>query len=97
MPGEVLQSFQERSTYIAQGEAFGPLLAVHFHADILASSHNIFFIDNLGVLSALISGRARIADFGCVIHAFHLRIAHLRSTCWFEHAESPANPADGGS
>ena len=97
VPDHVLQSFQERSTYIAQGEAFGPLLAVHFHADVLACSHNIFFIDNLGVLSALISGRARIADFGFVIHAFHLSIAHLRSTCWFEHVESPANPADGGS
>ena len=58
VPDQVLQSFQERSTYIAQGEAFGPLLALHFHAGVLACSHNILFIDNLGVLSALISGPA---------------------------------------
>ena len=97
VPFSVLQSFQERHTYIAQGEAFGPLLAVHFHTDLLRSAHNIFFIDNLGVLSALVSGRARIADLGTVIHAFHLSMAHLDSTVWFEHVESPANCFDGGS
>ena len=97
VPPSVLHSFQERHTYIAQGEAFGPMLAVHFNTDLLANAHILFFVDNLGVLSALISGRARIADLGTVIHAFHLSLAHLHSTVWFEHVESPANPADGGS
>ena len=97
VPDAVLHSFQQRSTYIAQGEAFGPLLAAHFHTDLLAQAHNIFFIENLGVLSALITGHARIADFGAVIHAFHLSMGQLHSTCWFEHIESLANPADGGS
>ena len=97
VPDAVLRSFAERHTYIAQGEAFGPLLAVHFHSDILTCEHLIFFIDNLGTLSAMITGRARIADFGAVVHAFHLSVARLRSTSWFEHVESPANPADGGS
>ena len=97
VPDAVLRSFEERHTYIAQGEAFGPLLAVHFHCDVLTCAHLIFFIDNLGTLSAMITGRARIADFGAVVHAFHLSVARLRSTSWFEHVESPANPADGGS
>ena len=97
LPDAVIQSFEERSTYIAQGEAFGPLLGVHFHSQVLGRSHNIFFIDNLGVLSALVVGRARVADFGTIIHAFHLSLAHLGSTAWFEHVESGANPSDGGS
>ena len=97
VPDVVLRSFEERHTYIAQGEAFGPLLAVTFHRNILTCSHLMFFIDNLGTLSAMITGRARIADFGAAVHAFHLSVAWLQSTSWFEHVESPANPADGGS
>ena len=97
VPDEVIRSFQHRDTYIAQGEAFGPLLAVYFHRHILEKSHTIFFVDNLGVLSALITGHARVADFGTIVHAFHLSMACLKSTCWFEHVESGANPSDGGS
>ena len=45
----------------------------------------------------MIVGRARIADFGSVIYAVHLSLARLRATAWFEHVESSANCADGGS
>ena len=76
--------------------AFGLILMFMSAADALRRQC-IFFIDNLGTLSAMITGRARIADFGAVVHAFHLSVARLRSTSWFEHVESPANPADGGS
>ena len=84
-------------TYIAEGDAFGPLLCLHNHSEVLAHAHLVLFIDNLGVLSGLIKGSSSIADFGAILSASHLRTAQLHSSAWFEHVRSKSNIADGGS
>ena len=55
------------------------------------------FIDNMGVLASLCKGSSVIADFGCVVHALLLAAAKLNTRPWFEHVDSKANPADGGT
>ena len=97
IPNYILRSFGERQTYIAQGEALAPLLALLTIPDILKGSHILWFIDNLGVVSAFITGKAKIADFSNLVHIFHLHAVKLRTTSWFEHVDSCANPSDGGS
>ena len=51
----------------------------------------------MGVLSGLIKGSSKLADFGAILTSFHLKLASLRSSAWFEHVESKANLSDGGS
>ena len=38
-----------------------------------------------------------MADSGCLVHALHLQLAGLQCRAWFEHVDSKANVADGGS
>ena len=40
---------------------------------------------------------SEVVDFGTVVHAAHLHIAAYGLLAWFEHVDSAANPADGGS
>ena len=97
VPDPVLRSFTDRSTYIAQGEALAPLLALVHHPEVFTAAHCLWFLDNLGVLSGLIVGRSTVADFGSLLHAFHLCSAKRGLSNWFEHVDSHANPSDGGS
>ena len=97
IPDDVLASFEYRQTYIAQGEAFGPLLALHYCQKQLRQRDTTFFIDNMGVLASLTSGSSSIADLGTIIHGFHLMAAALGCQPWMEHVESKANCSDGGS
>merc|ERR1712039_21516 len=60
-------------------------------------SSAVFVTDNLGGLSALCKGASTVEDLGCLIHAILLVIAGLRMRAWFEHVDSKANCADGGS
>ena len=55
------------------------------------------FIDNMGVLASLCKGSSVVADFSCVVHALLLAAAKLNTRPWFEHVDSKANPADGGT
>ena len=57
----------------------------------------IWYMDNLGVFSALCSGYGSVSDFGGVIHAIHLPSARLQLRAWWEHVDSEANAADGGT
>ena len=54
-------------------------------------------MDNLPLLSALCKGSSSVVDFGCVVHAIHLHVASLGLLAWYEHVDSQANIADGGS
>ena len=96
VPDNVLLSCGERKQYIAQGEALAPLLALHYHGEILKNTSTIFFIDNLGVLSGLTVGSSRVADLGTVLHGATLHAARLNALIWWEHVDSAANPSDGG-
>jgi hypothetical protein len=97
VPDSILDSFQGRETYIAQGEALAPLLAMCREPSAFYSSSAVMFIDNMGVLASLCKGSSVVADFGCVVHAFLLAAAKLNARPWFEHVDSKANPADGGT
>ncbi|CAE7782976.1 HMCN1 [Symbiodinium pilosum] len=47
-------------TLTPDGKAFGPLVAIHFHK--AGKSDDIFFIDNLGVLAAMIVGSIALRE-----------------------------------
>jgi hypothetical protein len=54
-------------------------------------------VDNLGVLQSLVKGISADPDLGVIGHAIHLCLAGNGMSSWFEHVESAANGADGGS
>ena len=92
-----LDSMSDKDTYIAHGEAFAPLLAIYHEHHILAGSSTLWFLDNLGVLSCYSKGSSVVADVGCVVHAALLSMAKHRIYSWYEHVDSKANIADGGT
>ena len=55
------------------------------------------FIDNLGVLSSFCKGASSIGDYDAIVHTVMLQSAHLNLSMWWEHVDSDANIADGGS
>ena len=97
VPDRVLASFATKKQYIAQGEALAPLLALHFHPEPFRGASMLCFIDNMAVLSGLTVGTSRVADLGTILHATALHLVNLNCQAWWEHVDSAANPADGGS
>ena len=97
LSAELVASFAPRATYIAHGEAFAPLFALIEEQDILRDTSLLMFLDNFGVISCLCKGSSVVHDFGCIIHAIHLGLATLGVSAWFEHVDTHANAADGGS
>ena len=59
--------------------------------------HLLVFCDNLGILSAAVSGRSSVLDVNSLLTGLHLLLTSLRVTSWWEHIDTHANPADGGS
>ena len=74
-----------------------PLLALHFHGELIKDTSVTFFIGNLGVLSGLTVGSSTVADLGTVLHGATLHAARLNVLVWWEHVDSAANPSDGGA
>ena len=64
---------------------------------MLAHLHLLFFIDNLGGLSAAVSGRSAVVDMNPMIGGLCLLVASLGATACFEHVDARANATDGGS
>ena len=93
----VIEGFNDRAQYIALGEAFAPLLALWHERETLQNSSLMLFVDNIPMLSARCKGSSTVSDFGCVVHAVQLALASLSCRAWFEHVDSKANIADGGS
>jgi len=94
---DVFSSLSARETFIAQGEAFAPLLALFHESRALADSSAIWWIDNMGILSCFCKGSSVVGDVSCIIHAAVLRMASIRMRSWYEHVDSHANVADGGT
>ena len=93
----ILDSMEDKETYIAHGEAFAPLLCLHWLGERLRGSNILWFLDNLGIVSCLCKGSSTVADVGCIIHAFFLKSAALGIQAWYEHVDSKANISDGGT
>jgi hypothetical protein len=51
----------------------------------------------MGVLACYTKGSSVVADISCIVHAMLLSSARLRLKSWFEHVDSKANLADGGT
>ena len=83
--------------YIAVGEAFAPLLCLFHVGELLRGESVVFYLDNLSLLSALCKGSCTVVDFGSVVHAIQLYMASFGLLTWYEHVDSEANVADGGS
>jgi hypothetical protein len=94
---ETIRSFSSKDTYISHGEAFAILFCLLEEEAVLRGKSIIFFMDNLGVLSSLCKGSSAVDDYGCVIHAVLLNVARLSVRGWYEHVDSHANAADGGT
>ena len=97
IPWQVLKMFKNRATYIAQGELFAPFLAILTNLKDATGQHLLVFCDNLGILSAAVSGRSSVLDVNSLLTGLHLLLTSLRVTSWWEHVDTHANPADGGS
>ena len=93
----MLAAFGVRGSYIAQGEAFAPLLALTFDRQLLQSSDILLFVDNLAVVSSLCAGSARELNVENIVHGIFLTLAGIGSALWTEHVDSEANPSDEGS
>jgi hypothetical protein len=96
-PTWLFESLKIRASQIAVGELLGVVLAVSYFGHVMRDKSANFFIDNLGVLYAIVNGVSKDLDLGTTIHALHLRMTELRSICWCEHVSSWSNLADGGS
>ena len=69
----------------------------YMHGAQLKESHAIHFVDNVSVLSCLVMGSSRITDLSVSGYVACGAMATHRLSVWFEHVESYANVADGGS
>ena len=67
------------------------------HRQLATDQHLLVFCDNLGILSAAVSGRSSVLDVNCLLTGLHLLLTSLRVSSWCEHVDTHANPADGGS
>ncbi len=97
MPFEMLDSFENRATYIAQGEAMACLFCMWHMREWLHDVSVIHFIDNLGVLSAMCSGSSNVCDISHIVSATLAIEAALGMRSWKEHVDSKANLADCGT
>lgn len=75
----IISSFVPKHTYIANGKAFAPLLALVHEQHLFQGASVFWFLDNLAVLPALCKGASKVADFGCLVHAILLSLANLRA------------------
>ena len=96
LPKRVIDSFSEKQTYIAEGEALAVFMAVAA-VDWLRNGFVVFHVDNLGVVSGMCTGTSSSVDFGGTLVAIHLACAHRCLAPWTEHVDMYANPADGWS
>ena len=97
VPAEIVDTLDPRQQYIAQGEALAPLLLYALHGSELKESLIIHFIDSLAVSSCQVMGNSRVADLGVISHLTSWAVSSANIAVWYEHVESAANLADGGS
>ncbi|CAK0836238.1 unnamed protein product, partial [Prorocentrum cordatum] len=93
----VLDTFDLLEQCFALGEAFAPHLCFQYERALLAGASVIVFVDSLLLLLAVCKGSSKVVDFGGLVHAIHLLTASLRLLAWWEHVDSAAIIADGGS
>ena len=88
---------QTKRTYIAQLEGLAAVSAYFTHRKWFRGHHVNHWIDNTVALSALLHGSACTTDMALMTSAFHLQLAALRTTFFFDWVPSLANLADDPS
>ena len=73
----ILDSIEDKETYIAHVKAVAPLLCLRWVSDRLRGSNVLWFLDNLRIVSCLCKGSSTVVDVGCVIMPFLLKSAAL--------------------
>ena len=91
------RSLVPRSTQIAIGELFAVILAFRLAPEAFSEGVAISFVDNMGVIHAIVNGASTQVDLGALVHGLHRRMALLKASVWWEYVPSPSNIADGGS
>ena len=94
---EFFSSLVPRSTQIAIGELFAVILAFRLAPGAFQEGVAISFVDNMGVIHAIVNGASTQVDLGAFVHGLHRRMAVLKASVWWEYVPSPSNLADGGS
>ena len=97
LPSEWLAVLQPRKTQIAIGEFLAVYLALFYFGDALACAAPISFLDNMGVLFAIVNGASPSRDMASLAFGLHLQMAKLKAHTWFEYVASASNCSDGGS
>ncbi|CAE7466822.1 unnamed protein product [Symbiodinium microadriaticum] len=95
VPDQLLSSWKQRKQQIFPGESLCMLVVPLLHGAHLQDRDAIWFVDNMGALSASIKGGSREVD----VHLIALAAASLRTPLafrpWFEWVDSDSNPSDG--
>ena len=72
-------------------------LAFKFYPEQLRGHTIVSFVDNMGVIHAVVNGASKAIDLAAFVQALHGRIVHLQVTVWWDYVASKSNIADGGS
>ena len=100
MPDDVVATFQRarsgdfQKTYIAQLEVLAAVALYYTYPERLRGRQINHFIDNTVALSGLVHGYARKLDLARMINAFHLQVAALGASVFYEFVPSLCNVAD---
>ena len=99
-PDDVVATFQRarsgdfQKTYIAQLEVLAAVALYYTYPERLRGRQINHFIDNTVALSGLVHGYARKLDLARMINAFHLQVAALGASVFYEFVPSLCNVAD---
>lgn len=95
VPNEVLDSWKARDQQIFPGETFCGLIVPWLHPDLLRGEDCVWFIDNVGAVSALIRATSTQDDVHMVAQFSSLLGHALQTRIWYEWIDSESNPSDG--
>ncbi len=95
VPDEVLGSWKARDQQIFPGETFCGLLVPWLHPSLLRGQDCLWFIDNVGAVSALIRATSSQEDVHLVAQFASVLGHALQTRIWYEWIDSESNPSDG--
>ena len=84
-----------QETYIAQLELYMVFVGMLQFASVIRGRRDIWFIDNIAALMALVRGRSNSESLDSMARAVHAAAYALRAWIYFDWVESAANWSDG--
>ena len=74
---DTLALLNDRASQIAVGELLAVILLLFCFSSELSGKSLVAFIDNLGVLFAIVKGTSRSEDLGSMVHSLHWQCQNL--------------------